>query len=147
MKRVLWGLVIVVIVVGAGLFGLGWMSHGVVGKIPAGSPVLAGAPVTHVAPGNPAPNITREFSHTLLVSPGEIQRLRADRETVLQANPDLAAEYQQIISGLQAMQSQMDTDAIKADPKVAAIIAKLNALHQHNGIHPPSPVPGPGYHP
>lgn len=147
MKRVLWSLLIVVIVVGAGLFGLGWMSHGVVGKTPTDSPVLPGAPVTNVAPGNPAPNITREFPHSLFISPGEIQRLRADRETVLQANPDLAAEYQQIISGLRAVQSQMDADAIKADPKAAAIIAKLNALHQRNGIHSPSPVPGPGYHP
>src|ERR1700678_608764 len=137
MKRVLWGLVIVVAIV----VGLEWMSHGVVDKTPADNPTLAGAPVTNVAPANPVPNIPQAFSHSFIISPGEIQRLRADRNAALRTNPDLTAEYQQIISALRAEQNQLDADAIKADPKVASISAKLNALHQHNGIHSPSPVP------
>ena len=135
MKRTLLRLVIVGAVVGAA------------GKAFADSPTSAGAPVTNVAPANPAPNIPSAFPHTLFISPDELQRVRADRDAALRANPGLAAEEKEIIGEIQAQQDKFDAAAIKADPKVAPIIAKLTALHHLGGTHAPSSAPGPNQSP
>jgi len=71
------------------------------------------------------------------------QRLRAARDAALQANPDLAAEYKEIIQEMQMQQNELDVAMIKADPKVASIVAKLVELRQRNGAHPPPATPGP----
>ena len=49
---------------------------------------------------------------------------------MLQANPDLAAEYKQIIDDMQAEQAKFDAAIIKVDPKAASIVAKLVAMRQ-----------------
>ena len=120
---------------------------GAAGKAFADSPTSVGAPVTNVAPANPAPNIPSAFSHTLFISSDELQRLRADREAALRVNPDLAAEEKEIISEIQAQQDKFDAAAIKADPKVAPIIARLTALRHLGGAHAPSSAPGPSQSP
>ena len=132
------GLVIVGVIAVEGQFGLGF-SQGVTGKALAGSAPSAGAPAASVAPGNPAPNIP----HTLFISPEENQRLRADREAAMRANPDLVAEETEISREIQAQLAKMDAAAIKADPKVAPILAKLAALHHPNSPHalPSAPAP------
>jgi hypothetical protein len=140
MKKALWGLVIVV--AGVGLFGLRWANHGGVNQASATSPSSASTPVTNAAPGNPAANTSPPAPHPALVSPSEFQQLRAAREAALQANPDLAAEYKQIINDMQIQQAKFDAAMIKADPKVAPIVAKLVALRQLNGGHAASPLSG-----
>ena len=86
------------------------------------------------APGNPAASPP----HPAFVSPNEFQQFRAARDAVLQANPDLAAEYKDIIHAMQDEQSKLDAAMIKADPKVAPIVAKLVALRQHNAAPAPA---------
>jgi hypothetical protein len=133
MKKVLLGLGIVVI--GAGLFGLGWISHSGGSPAPA-SPASGNAPVTGTVPGNPTANTPAQAPHpAAFVSQTEFQQLRTARDAILQANPDLAAEYKQIINDMQAQQAKLDAAMIKADPKVAPIVAKLVALRQINSAH------------
>jgi len=55
------------------------------------------------------------------------------RETTLRANPNLATEYKQIIDDLRDEQAKLDAAMVKANPKVAPIIAKLTVLRQRNG--------------
>ena len=59
------------------------------------------------------------------LTPEEQQELRAARKAAMDANPDLAAEQK-------ALQDKINAAMIKADPKVAPIIAKLEAAHQHH---------------
>jgi hypothetical protein len=139
MKKVFLGLGLVVI--GAGLFGLGWISHGEAGNASTPNP-SGNAPVTSAALGNPAANTPAQAPHpAAFVSPSEFQQLRAARDAVLQANPDLAGEYKQIITDMQAQQDKFDAAMIKADPKVAPIVAKLVALRQINSAHVSSGAP------
>lgn len=127
---------------GAGLLGLEF-SQGLAGEAPASSPTSVGAPVASATPGNSAPNIPQIPPPSPLISPEEFQRLRAAREAALQANPDLAAEQGKINSEMQAQLAKLDAAAIKADPKVAPIMAKLAALRQLGRPHAPSSTPGP----
>jgi hypothetical protein len=78
-----------------------------------------------------------------LVSPGEWEHLRSARDSALQANPDLAAEYKEILAAMDAQQKKIDADMIKVDPKVAPIVAKLVVLREMNGGHVPSSAAGP----
>ncbi len=50
----------------------------------------------------------------------------------LQDNPELAAEYQELRADIQQQESALNTAMLKADPKVAPILAKLELLR-----HPP----------
>jgi hypothetical protein len=42
---------------------------------------------------------------------------------------------------MQTEQDDLDAAMIKADPKVAPIVAKLVALRQRNEVHVPPPIP------
>jgi len=126
MKKALVGLAIV------GAFGLGWMSHAEFGKAPVHTPISGGAPKASMSPGNPAANSHAPVQHPPLISPDDWQQLRIARESVLRNNPDLAAEYKQIMDEMQAQQTKLDAAIIKADPKAAPIVAKLVALRQRN---------------
>jgi len=139
MKKALWGLGIAI--VGLGLFGLGWISHGEVGK--ALTAPSAAPPIASMAPSNPGANPPSQAAPARFISQSDFQQLRAARNAVMQANPDLAVEYKEIINEMQAQQTKLDAAMIKADPKVAAIIAKLVELRQRNA----SPAPAPGNHP
>jgi len=140
MKKALWGLGIVV--VGAGLFGLGWISHGGVGQAPATSNDVPVASAS-TSPNNPPPNPPPSTANTSFISQSDFQKLRAARDAVLQANPDLAAEYKQIIKAMDEEQKELDAAMIKADPKVAPLVAKLIALREHNGGHAAAVASGP----
>jgi hypothetical protein len=141
MKNVLIGIGIGI--VGTVLFGLGWISHGMADKASTTSSSSDSAPTATTVPGNPAPNTPPEAPHPALVSQSEFQQLQAARDAAMQANPDLAAEYKQIIKDLQNEQNELDTAMIKADPKVEPIVAKLVALRQRNGAPAPSSSPVP----
>ncbi|HUB66024.1 MAG TPA: hypothetical protein VL981_00905 [Candidatus Methylacidiphilales bacterium] len=128
-----------------GLCALGWILHGSVGGTSEPSQAPAAASVANAAPANPPfhPPPTPPPSIPL-VSMSDFQRLRAARDAVFQANPDLADEYKKIISEMQTQQTELDAAMIKADPKVASIVAKLVALRQRNSarLAPASPTSG-----
>ena len=64
--------------------------------------------------------------------PKEWQELRLVRETTLQSNPDLAAEYKSLLAEMDEQQKEMDAAMMKVDPKVAPIVAKLEQLRKRN---------------
>jgi len=134
MKKALWGLGIVV--AGAAIFGLGWLSHSGPDK------TAAAAASPHVAVGNPYPN-TPPPPDPRVVTQDEWQQLRAVRDATLQANPDLAAEYKQLVAEMQAQQAKFDAAMIKADPKVAPLVAKLVALRERSMAHMAQAAAGP----
>jgi len=78
-----------------------------------------------------------------MVTPGEWQQLRVTREAVLRTNPDLAAEYKQIMDEMQTQQTKLDAAIIKADPKAAPIVAKLVSLRQRNEAAAAAATPSP----
>ncbi len=132
------------LVLGIGLFGLGWVSHGGAGKAPptvspSSNAQTAGSASVIPAANSQAPAAAQPHQAPF-VSQDEFRQLQSARDAALQANPDLAAEYKQIISDMQAQQVKFDAALIKADPKVAPVVAKLVALRQINGAHPPSAV-------
>jgi len=129
-------IIVVALVVGAGLFWLGRISHGGDGST---------AKITSSAPPSPLPgstgtpanststNATAQHPPPALMSPGDWQKLRSTRDQVLQSNPDLQAEYKQILKKMDAQQASLDDAMIKADPAVKPVVAKLVELRQKNG--------------
>jgi len=69
----------------------------------------------------------------------------AMRQKMLQENPELAAEYKELTSEISAQRDKLNAAMIQADPKVAPIIAKLDALRK--GTAMASPVPRPPIQP
>jgi len=67
-----------------------------------------------------------------------LQEYRAAREQVLKENPDLAAEYQELMTENEKQARDLDAAMIKADPKVASILAKINL--QRRSSLPPAPA-------
>ena len=57
------------------------------------------------------------------LSPEERQELMSARKAAMDANPDLAAEQK-------ALQEKINAAMIKADPKVAPLIAKMDAARK-----------------
>jgi hypothetical protein len=64
----------------------------------------------------------------------DLRRFRSAREAALSQNPDLAAEYKEIISEIENQQQKLDAAMIKADPAVAPIIVKLKIIRKSNSI-------------
>ncbi len=90
----------------AGLF-IGWL-------------VWAHPPAT--ATTNP-PRLANQYS--------ELELIKSAREKALAANPELATEYKAILQAQEDQEKQYNDALIKMDPKMAPIIAKLQALHLH----------------
>lgn len=82
----------------------------------------------HSADGGPGPG-----GHMGGLTPEERQELMADRKAVLDANPDLADQ-------MKALQDKINAAMVKMDPKVAPLLAKMDAAHKQ---HPDGPG-GPG---
>ncbi len=53
-----------------------------------------------------------------------------DWHRVLQSKPALAAEYQQLLAEIHAQGQKVDAAMIQADPKVAPILAKIEAMRK-----------------
>lgn len=103
-----------------------WVSHENSSKVlavhaPSNIPVLAAKPS--------APQQSPSF-----LAYNEWQELRSARETTLKNNPDLAAEYKALLAEMDEQQKKMDAAMIKADPKVAPIVAKLEAMRKHSSV-------------
>jgi hypothetical protein len=76
-----------------------------------------------------------------MLTPEERQELMAARQKAMADNPDLAAQ-------MKALQDKINQAMIKADPKVAPIIAKMEAARQQHGDGGPGgPGGGPGASP
>ena len=63
-----------------------------------------------------------------------MQELRSVRDTTLQNNPDLASEYKSLLAEMDQQQKDLDAAMIKADPKVAPVVAKLEELRKRNSV-------------
>lgn len=130
MKKANYTLIITVVVVG--LIGLGWCLHSRSGR-PFTFPALFGP--RHVNSVANQPTLALPPPDPRVVSQNEWNQLRTTRDATLQANPDLAAEYQQLMAEMKSQQAKFDTAMIAADPKVAPILAKFLALRERTMAH------------
>ena len=71
------------------------------------------------------------------LTPEEHQEVMAARKAALNANPDLAEEQE-------TLQKKINDAMIKVDPKVAPLLAKMDAAHKKHegGAGGPPPPPG-----
>jgi len=111
---------------------LGWLIWG--RHVDSASPKfvpIAHSPATNAVPplpSRPAPQPSN------LPLPSEWQELRSVRDTTLQNNPDLASEYKSLLAEMDQQQKDLDAAMIKADPKVAPVVAKLEELRKRNSV-------------
>jgi hypothetical protein len=111
---------------------LGWLIWGRPGTTPPKYVPVAHSPATNAVPPLPA-RPTPTASNLPL--PSGWQKLRSVRDTTLQNNPDLAAEYKSLLGEMDQQQKDLDAAMIKADPKVAPIVAKLAELRKKNSVN------------
>jgi hypothetical protein len=80
------------------------------------------------------------------LTPEEMQELHAAHDAALKANPDLAAEDKELRDKMHAHEKKVDDAMIKADPKVAPLIEKIEKerMHHHPGMDGPPPAPEDG---
>jgi len=79
------------------------------------------------------------------LTPEERDELMAAHQAALAANPNLDMESKDLQEKQKALQEKIKAEMIKADPKVAPIIEKLEAAHQHHEGGPgASPSEGKG---
>jgi hypothetical protein len=62
----------------------------------------------------------------------EWQGYHTTREKALHDNPALAAEYKDLLAEVNQHQADVEAAMVKADPKVAPIVAKLTTMREHN---------------
>jgi hypothetical protein len=55
------------------------------------------------------------------------------RQLALEANPSLRGQYKEILTEMDAQKVKSDAAMLKADPKLAPVLAKLKALRTRNG--------------
>jgi len=117
--------VLLILVIGGGVFALVWFSHHKAGQVSSSTSSNIPHPV-NTAANHPPTQAPPSDPH--LVTEKDWEQLRAARLTALQTNPDLAAEYKHLMDEMKAQQAKFDAAMIKADPKVAPLVAKLVAL-------------------
>lgn len=128
-------ILIVLLVVGCVAWGL-WSRYAPAPN--AVSPSVASAPSATAPAANPAAN---PAIHTapppVFTQVREWRQYRDVREKTLADNPDLAAEYQSLRHQLEQQEKDLDAAMVKADPQVAPIVARLEAIRtQGPGSHP-----------
>jgi len=89
------------------------------------------ADTTTAAPTDGAPAF--HHHHGGVLTKDEWQELKKDRDQVLAANTDLAAQEKSLHEQMKALQDKIDAAIEQADPNAAALIAKLKAAHPHHG--------------
>ena len=130
--------------------GLGW---GLYLDDRAAKPQTLPASPSAIAQEQPAPAFNHQgFPSTTPSSPNMPtqalwQEYSATRQKVLNGNPELASEYNDIRNEINAQMEKMNAAMIQADPKVAPIVAKLEALRQQrmgaSSMPHPQPIPAP----
>jgi hypothetical protein len=133
MKKAFWGPVIGGSA--AGLFALGWFCNEYE-KAQSVKSMRSTAAMESLTHSQPKPI----FPPGSLITAGDSQHLFEVRQAALHDNPDLVAEYDQILKDLQAEEVKVDAEMVKVDPKVAPILAKLKILRQHSRV--PSALSG-----
>jgi hypothetical protein len=116
---------------------LGWLiwgRHSTPG-IPAKFTPIAHSPATNAIP--PLPVRPSPPPPSNLPLPSEWQELRSARDTTLQNNPELADEYKSLLAEMDQQEKDLDAAMIKADPKVAPIVAKLEQMRKKNTVKSP----------
>ncbi len=118
------------------------------GSAPTGSSY----PASSASALNPANPLNGAFP----ARPAEMRQQYQDyiikaQQKVLQDNPTLMAEYKEILSEFDAQRGKLNDAMIKTDPKVAPIVARLEAMHRRavalagtlrpNQMVPPEPPP------
>jgi hypothetical protein len=104
-------------------FGI-WVNHKASGKT-----------ALTISSTNPTPGIgvrppSLPPSSPPLLKPNEWQELRSDREAILNANPELASEYKSLLTEMDNQQKDLEAAMIKADPKVAPLVAKIESMRK-----------------
>jgi hypothetical protein len=92
-------------------------------------------------PGAPPPG--PPGGHHGILSDTEKQELHAAHDAAYQADSSLATEESDLKAKMEAFHEKVNAAMVKADPKVAPILAKLDAAHHHGGgpQGPPPPPP------
>ena len=111
--------------------GIGWLIWG------RHHETIKDTNITHTPATNPVPSPNRAQPRPLpsnVLVPREWMELRSVKDTTLQNNPDLAAEYKSLLAEMDAQQKALEAAMIKADPKVAPIMAKLDQIRKRNTV-------------
>jgi hypothetical protein len=108
-------------------FGLGtWYAKPVTSAYPT-RPIMT----ENQPPGMPQPPaMTAESAKP--PTPDEWQDYHKTREQVLQTNPQLAAEYHELLDEINKHQQDIEAAMVKADPKAAPIVTKLASMRERN---------------
>ena len=138
MKTAFYALVI--LVVGAGMI---WVvrSHRSGAEKASTTTIIRHIPhAVNTAANYPPP--TPSAQDPRAVSPSEWGHLRDARDAAMKANPDLAAEYKELLKEMKAQQAKFDAAMIAADPKVAPIVTKFLAMRDRSMASNPALTPG-----
>jgi hypothetical protein len=101
------------------------------------------------APHNPPPGAPHDgavpagAANQVQITPEEWQELRAAHAAALKADPDLLTDNQKLSERMKAFSDKLSAAMAKADPAVAATMAKLTALQSHPSMPPGAPHPMP----
>ena len=104
-------------------FGI-WTTHKGSSKTALANSLTHPAPGVGVIPPSPLP-----ISSTS-IKPSDWQEFHSDRETTLKADPELASEYKALLTEMDKQQKDLESAMIKANPKVAPIVAKLELMRK-----------------
>jgi hypothetical protein len=64
-------------------------------------------------------------SNSIAITPAEWQELRGARQAAVKANPDLLKKAAAVSQRMRAFEGKLDAAMVKADPKVAVLVAQL----------------------
>jgi hypothetical protein len=95
-------------------------------------------------PPHPPPPPIQPTSPLYRPNPNLFKEYRLAREKVLADNHDLAVEYQSVLDAMRAEEAVIDATMSKSDPKMAPIVAKLEAARKQSvpqAAQPSAPVP------
>ena len=101
-------------------FGLGIHYAQPKGGVAAVKPTVAEAPAAALVNLNGPPTAT------------DLQDYQRARRLVLHENPQLVAEYKEIVDEMNKHQEDIEAAMVKCDPKVAPIVAKLAAMRERS---------------
>ena len=123
--------VIIICAIAACAVGFGiWTTHKESSKTALANSSSNPATGVGVKPASPPPTSSTS------IKPGDWQEFHSDRETALKADPELASEYKALLTEMDKQQKDLESAMIKADPKVAPVIAKLELMRKPGAATP-----------
>jgi hypothetical protein len=130
MKNVPWVIWIVFIIIAGSGWGL-WIHD----RLATSTPATASAVPTSPRMNTPAQRYMPIPNQTLW------HEYMLTRQKILQENPNLAAEFNELQGEIGAQRKELDAAMIKVDPKVSSILAKLDAARQQHAALPLGALP------